>query len=32
MDTLDYQIRDGHLWVRWQDFRTGVRERIAVQV
>jgi len=32
MDTLDYQIRDGHLWVRWQDFRTGVHERINVQV
>jgi len=32
MDSLECQIRDGHLWVRWQDFRIGVHERIAVQV
>jgi hypothetical protein len=32
MDGLDFQIRDGHLWVRWQDFRIGVHERIAVQM
>ena len=32
MDSLESQIRDGHLWVRWQDFRISVRERIAVQV
>jgi hypothetical protein len=32
MDDLKFQIRDGHLWVRWQDFRTGFRERIAVEV
>jgi menaquinol-cytochrome c reductase iron-sulfur subunit len=32
MDSLESQIRDGHLWVRWQDFRISVPERIAVQV
>ena len=32
LDTLESQIRDGHLWVRWQDFRIGVHERVAVQV
>lgn len=32
MDSLDSQIRDGHLWVRWQDFRISVNERVAVQV
>jgi menaquinol-cytochrome c reductase iron-sulfur subunit len=32
MDTLESQVRDGHLWVRWQDFRTGEHERIAVQM
>jgi menaquinol-cytochrome c reductase iron-sulfur subunit len=32
MDTLEAQIRDGHLWVRWQDFRTGVKDKIAVEV
>ena len=32
MDSLQFQIRDGHLWVRWQDFRIGVHERVVVQV
>jgi len=32
MDKLEFQIRDGHLWVRWQDFRIGVPERVAVQM
>jgi menaquinol-cytochrome c reductase iron-sulfur subunit len=32
MDSLEFQIRDGHLWVRWQDFRTGVKDKIAVEV
>ena len=32
MDPLDFQIRDDHLWVRWQDFKVGVPERVAVQV
>ncbi len=32
MDPLEFQIRDGHLWVRWQDFRTGLKERSAVEL
>jgi menaquinol-cytochrome c reductase iron-sulfur subunit len=32
MDPLDFQVRDNRLWVRWQDFRIGVEERVAVQV
>ncbi|MDP9172875.1 MAG: ubiquinol-cytochrome c reductase iron-sulfur subunit [Planctomycetota bacterium] len=32
MDKLEHEIRDGHLWVRWQDFRISVNERIAVQM
>ncbi len=32
MDSLDHQVRDGHLWVRWQDFKTGVAERVTVRV
>jgi menaquinol-cytochrome c reductase iron-sulfur subunit len=32
MDALESQISHGHLWVRWQDFRTGEHERITVQL
>jgi menaquinol-cytochrome c reductase iron-sulfur subunit len=32
MDSLEFQIRNGHLWVRWQDFRTGLHERVAVEI
>ncbi len=32
MDPLDFEVRAGHLWVRWQDFKIGVPERVAVQV
>ncbi len=32
MDPLDSEIRDGHLWVRWEDFKLSVAERVAVQV
>ena len=32
MDSLECQVRDGHLWVRWQDFRMGIHERVAVEV
>jgi menaquinol-cytochrome c reductase iron-sulfur subunit len=32
LDSLESQIRDGHLWVRWQDFRIGMKEPVAVQV
>ncbi len=32
LDSLESQVRDGRLWVRWQDFRIGTPERTAVQV
>ena len=32
MDPLEFEMRDDHLWVRWQDFRISVPERVAVQV
>jgi menaquinol-cytochrome c reductase iron-sulfur subunit len=32
MDSLESQIHNGHLWVRWQDYRTGEHERIVVQL
>jgi menaquinol-cytochrome c reductase iron-sulfur subunit len=32
MDALDFEIRDGHLWIHWQDFQIGVAERMAVNV
>jgi Rieske Fe-S protein len=32
MDPLQFQVRDGHLWVLWQDFQIGVHERIPVAV
>jgi nitrite reductase/ring-hydroxylating ferredoxin subunit len=30
MDPLDFEVRNGRLWIRWQDFKIGVAERIAV--
>jgi cytochrome b6-f complex iron-sulfur subunit/menaquinol-cytochrome c reductase iron-sulfur subunit len=30
MDTLETEVRAGRLWVRWQDFKTGVAERIPL--
>jgi menaquinol-cytochrome c reductase iron-sulfur subunit len=30
MDPLDFEIRQGRVWVRWQDFKIGVREQIPV--
>ncbi len=30
MDHLEYQVRAGRLWVRWQDFKIGVAQQIAV--
>jgi Rieske Fe-S protein len=30
MDRLDAEVRAGRLWVRWQDFKIGVAERIPV--
>jgi menaquinol-cytochrome c reductase iron-sulfur subunit len=32
MDPLDFEVRDGRLFVRWQDFKIGVAERIPVSV
>jgi menaquinol-cytochrome c reductase iron-sulfur subunit len=32
MDTLEAEIRGGRLWVRWQDFKIGVPERVSVEV
>ena len=30
LDPLDYEVRAGRLWVRWQDFKIGVAERTPV--
>ncbi len=32
MDRLEFQVRGGRLWVRWQDFKIGVASRIPVNV
>jgi menaquinol-cytochrome c reductase iron-sulfur subunit len=32
MDPLDFEVRAGRLWVRWQDYKIGVAERIPVRV
>lgn len=32
MDSLEFQVRAGRLWIRWQDFKIGVAERIPVNV
>lgn len=32
MDPLTFEVRAGRLWVRWQDFKIGVGERIPVNV
>jgi hypothetical protein len=32
MDPLAYETRGGKLWVRWQDFKIGVRERLSVEM
>lgn len=32
MDPLSFEVRAGRLWVRWQDFKIGVGERIPVSV
>jgi menaquinol-cytochrome c reductase iron-sulfur subunit len=32
MDALESEIRGGRLWVRWQDFKIGVPDRISVEV
>jgi Rieske Fe-S protein len=28
LDPLEYEVRAGRLWVRWQDFKIGVSDRI----
>jgi menaquinol-cytochrome c reductase iron-sulfur subunit len=30
MDALDFEVRGGRLWVRWQEFKIGVPERVPV--
>ncbi len=32
MDPLEFEVRQGRLWVRWQDFKIGVAERVPVSV
>jgi len=32
MDSLPFEVRSGRLWVRWQDFKIGVREQTPVNV
>jgi hypothetical protein len=30
MDLLPFEVRSGRLWVRWQDFKPGVADRVPV--
>ena len=30
MDSLDAEVRDGEIWVKFQKFRAGIHERQAV--
>jgi Rieske Fe-S protein len=32
MDPLQFEVRAGRLWVRWQDFKIGVAQRVPVSV
>jgi menaquinol-cytochrome c reductase iron-sulfur subunit len=32
MDPLEFEVREGRLWVRWQDFKIGAAERVPVSV
>jgi|SRR6516165_11815375 Rieske Fe-S protein len=32
MDSLDFEVRQGRLFVRWQDFKIGVATRVPVNV
>jgi Rieske Fe-S protein len=32
MDPLEFDVRAGRLWVRWQDFKIGVSDRVPVSV
>jgi Rieske Fe-S protein len=31
LDALEFEVRTGRLWVRWQEFKSGVAERVAVR-
>ena len=31
MDQLPFEVRAGHLWVRWEEFKIGVAQRILVR-
>jgi Rieske Fe-S protein len=30
LDALEWQVRDGQLWIRWQEFKPGVAEQVPV--
>jgi nitrite reductase/ring-hydroxylating ferredoxin subunit len=33
MDALvDFKVLEGHLWIRWQDFKIGVGDRVPVSI
>jgi menaquinol-cytochrome c reductase iron-sulfur subunit len=32
LDPLAFEVRGGQLWVRWQDFKIGVSQRLVVDV
>ena len=32
LDPLAFEIRGGRLWVRWEDFKIGVADRVRVRV
>jgi menaquinol-cytochrome c reductase iron-sulfur subunit len=32
MDSLEFEVRAGRLWVRWQDFKIGVSQKVPVEV
>jgi Rieske Fe-S protein len=32
MDPLEWETRNGRLWIRWQDFKIGIAERVPVNV
>jgi Rieske Fe-S protein len=32
MDRLEYEVRGGRLWVRWEDFKIGVPNQVPVRV
>jgi menaquinol-cytochrome c reductase iron-sulfur subunit len=32
MDSLDFEVQNGRLWIRWQDFKIGIAERIPVNL